>query len=161
MYNPHAAAAPAGGPAPKKYVKIDGVMKLNPVYKKWKDSQGGPQVAPMKNAATALPVVTNMEDHEKLNEASVAAGGAEVPLSESTNATIEMYVFLLLLLSCVDCLLLGFFFRIIVRQDSSFPHGTLLRMFLLAASSSHLLLFPCCFFFLHVCGTGCKNPKFV
>ena len=89
MYNPH-AAAPAGGPAPKKYVKIDGVMKLNPEYKRWKEGQGGPQVTPMKNAATALPVVANMEDHEQLSAASVAAGGKEVPLSESTNATIEM-----------------------------------------------------------------------
>ena len=31
-----------------------------------------------------------MDDHEKLNDAAMAAGGAEIPLSESTNATIEM-----------------------------------------------------------------------
>jgi hypothetical protein len=31
-----------------------------------------------------------MEDHEQLNQASMAGGGPEVPLSESTNATIEM-----------------------------------------------------------------------
>ena len=115
MYNPHAAAAPAGGPPPKKYVKIDGVMKLNPVYKKWKESQGGPQLPPMKNAATALPVVANMEDHEKLNEANVAAGGAEVPLSESTNATIEMYVFVFLYSCCIFDVIWGdslFFFPV-------------------------------------------------
>jgi hypothetical protein len=35
-------------------------------------------------------VVTNMEDHEQLNQVSMAGGGPEVPLSESTNATIEM-----------------------------------------------------------------------
>lgn len=74
---------------PKKYVKINGVMKLNPEYKKWKESQGQPATT-VPNAAQALPVVTNMEDHEKLNEASTAAGGAEIPLAESTNATIEM-----------------------------------------------------------------------
>ena len=31
-----------------------------------------------------------MEDHQKLSDASVAAGGGEIALSESTNATIEM-----------------------------------------------------------------------
>ena len=102
MYNPHASAPPAGGPPPKKYVKINGVMKLNPVYKKWKESQGGPPATTLANADVALPVVTNMEDHEKLNEASTAAGGPEVRLAESTNATIEMYVYI------IFCLLSGF-----------------------------------------------------
>lgn len=74
---------------PKKYVKVNGVMKLNPDYKKWKESQG--QVgSTISNSAQALPVVSSMEDHEALNEIVVAGGGPEVPLSESTNATIEM-----------------------------------------------------------------------
>lgn len=77
--------------SPKKYVKINGVMKLNPEYKKWKEAQGGGQPATtVANPDQALPIVTNMEDHERLNEAQLAAGGQEIPLSDSTNATIEM-----------------------------------------------------------------------
>lgn len=75
--------------APKKYVKINGVMKLNPEYKRWKESQGGVATTSL-NSAQALPVVTNMDDHEALNSAIAATGGKEVPLAESTNATIEM-----------------------------------------------------------------------
>eukprot|EP00526_Cylindrotheca_closterium_P027636 CAMPEP_0113640922 /NCGR_PEP_ID=MMETSP0017_2-20120614/21478_1 /TAXON_ID=2856 /ORGANISM="Cylindrotheca closterium" /LENGTH=33 /DNA_ID=CAMNT_0000552229 /DNA_START=64 /DNA_END=161 /DNA_ORIENTATION=+ /assembly_acc=CAM_ASM_000147 len=26
---------------PKKYVKVNGIMKLNPEWKKWKEQQGG------------------------------------------------------------------------------------------------------------------------
>lgn len=91
MYNPHAIAAP-GGPPPKKYVKINGVMKMNPEYKMWKDAQATGDGAPPRTPVNpqSLPVVTNMEDHEALNDVSTSTGGAEVPLSESTNATIEM-----------------------------------------------------------------------
>ena len=77
--------------APKKYVKINGIMKLNPVWKKWKEQQAGaPPATTVADPSQALPVVTNMEDHEALSGASVAAGGPEIALSESTNATIEM-----------------------------------------------------------------------
>jgi len=78
--------------APKKYVKINGVMKMNPEYKRWKEQQSGGAVpaTSVPVPAQALPIVTNMEDHEQLNEAVVASGGAEIPLAESTNATIEM-----------------------------------------------------------------------
>jgi hypothetical protein len=73
--------------APKKYVKINGVMKLNPEYKRWQESQTGVGTATsVKNSDQALPVVTSMEDHTRLNQDL----GIEVPLSESTNATIEM-----------------------------------------------------------------------
>jgi hypothetical protein len=73
--------------APKKYVKINGVMKLNPDYKKWKDAQdGGAPATSVFNSDLALPVVCNMEDHMEMNNNF----GQEVPLSESTNATIEM-----------------------------------------------------------------------
>jgi len=79
------------GAPPKKYVKINGVMKMNPVYKKWKEQQsGGAPATTLANPDQALPVVTNMDDHEKLNDASIASGGPEIPLSDSTNATIEM-----------------------------------------------------------------------
>ena len=78
-------------PPPKKYVKINGVMKLNPEYKRWKEAQSG--ATPATTVAVpsqALPVVTNMQDYEELNEIVVQGGGQEIPLSESTNATIEM-----------------------------------------------------------------------
>jgi hypothetical protein len=76
--------------APKKYVKINGIMKLNPEYKKWRDAQGGAPATTVASPSQALPVVTNMDDHEKISEASVAAGGGEIPLAEATSATIEM-----------------------------------------------------------------------
>lgn len=61
-------------------------MKLNPEYKQWKDAQGGPPATTALNPSQALPVVSSMDDHMKMNEDL----GQEIPLSESTNATIEM-----------------------------------------------------------------------
>jgi len=73
--------------APKKYVKINGVMKLNPEYKKWKEAQsGGKPATTVANADQALPVVSSMEDHMTLNDNL----GTDIPLAESTSATIEM-----------------------------------------------------------------------
>lgn len=76
---------------PKKYVKINGIMKLNPEWKKWKEQQGGGAPATtVQRPSLALPIVSSMEDHEKLNEAAMASGGKEIALAESTSATIEM-----------------------------------------------------------------------
>lgn len=74
--------------APKKYTKINGIMKLNPEYKRWKVAQQGAAgpVTTVVNSAEALPIVCSMEDHMKLNEDL----NQEIPLAESTNATIEM-----------------------------------------------------------------------
>jgi hypothetical protein len=76
------------GAAPKKYVKINGIMKLNPEYKRWKDAQGGPAkpATTVLNSAEALPIVSSMDDHMAMNEDL----GQDIPLAESTNATIEM-----------------------------------------------------------------------
>jgi hypothetical protein len=83
---------------PKKYVKVNGVMKLNPEYKKWTEKQANvaqpdgvfaPPTTVLK-PDKALPIVSSMDDHEMLNEASTVKGGKEIPLSDSTNATIEM-----------------------------------------------------------------------
>lgn len=76
--------------APKKYIKINGVMKMNPEFKRWKESQNGGRPATTVASSQALPIVTNMEDHMQLNEDITSAGGKEIPLAESTNATIEM-----------------------------------------------------------------------
>jgi len=75
---------------PKKYVKINGIMKLNPEYKRWKDAQSGPSNTPpvpvaAAVSANALPVVSSMEDYAEMND-----NIGEIPLAESTNATIEM-----------------------------------------------------------------------
>ena len=73
--------------APKKYVKIGGVMKLNPEFKAWQESQTGVGTATsLPNSAQALPVVSSMEDHMQMNSDL----GTNMPLAESTDATIEM-----------------------------------------------------------------------
>ena len=82
-----------GRDSPKKYVKVNGIMKLNPEYKKWKTAQNQAQAGPMAVAAPAttvvsaqaLPIVSSMDDYEKMND-DIGA----IPMSESTNATIEM-----------------------------------------------------------------------
>ena len=65
---------------PKKYVKINNIMKINPEWKKWKESQGGGAPATtVYDPSNALPVVTNMEDHENFSAASVAAEDPKFP----------------------------------------------------------------------------------
>jgi len=72
---------------PKKYIKIDGVMKMNPEYKRWKEAQsGGAPATTVSRPDQAIPIVSSMEDHEKLTSDL----GQDIPLAESTNATIEM-----------------------------------------------------------------------
>jgi len=66
-------------------------MKMNPAYKTWKNNQaGGSGVVPMAAAVptnpNALPVVSSMEDHMQMNQEL----GIDVPLADSTDATIEM-----------------------------------------------------------------------
>ena len=75
------------GTPPKKYVKINGVMKLNPEYKKYQESiSGGAPATTVARPDVALPVVSNMDDFAQFNEDM----GTDTPLSESTNAAIEM-----------------------------------------------------------------------
>jgi hypothetical protein len=63
---------------PKKYVQVNGVLKLNPTYKMWKEAHEGQRVTTALHPKQALPVVTNMEDHGRLCEASIAAGGDKI-----------------------------------------------------------------------------------
>jgi hypothetical protein len=84
----YAASPSTGGPV--KYIKVAGVMKLNPEYKTWQEQQTGGGTAnklreSMPNSKQALPVVSSMEDHAHLN----ADLGTNMPLAESTDATIE------------------------------------------------------------------------
>jgi hypothetical protein len=72
---------------PKKYIKVGGVMKMNPEFKKYQASQsGGVPSTSVALPDAALPVVSSMDDYAQFNEDL----GLETPLSESTNATIEM-----------------------------------------------------------------------
>jgi len=62
-------------------------MKLNPEFKAWQESQTGVGTATsLSNSAQALPVVSSMEDHMQMNSDL----GTNMPLAESTDATIEM-----------------------------------------------------------------------
>jgi hypothetical protein len=83
----YAASPSAGGPV--KYVKVAGVMRLNPEYKRWQEKQqqgkNDKLRDSMPNSKHALPVVSSMEDHAHLN----ADLGTNMPLAESTDATIE------------------------------------------------------------------------
>jgi hypothetical protein len=84
---------------PKKYCKVNGIMKLNPEYKKYKEAQAkqaaasGSSAVPIVvattvlNSAEALPVISSMDDYMTLND---NIDGPDIPLAESTNATIEM-----------------------------------------------------------------------
>jgi len=80
--------------SPKKYTKVNGIMKLNPEYKAWKEKENkkatrpGEVVKPATtviNSSQALPIVANMDDFSKMQDDLGA-----IPLAEATNATIEM-----------------------------------------------------------------------
>lgn len=76
---------------PKKYIKVNDIVKLNPKYKEWKEaSQGGAPATSVPYPSRALPIVTNMDDYEQLNDVLISSGDSEIPLAESTSATIEM-----------------------------------------------------------------------
>mmetsp|Transcript_17310 Transcript_17310/g.22917 ORF Transcript_17310/g.22917 Transcript_17310/m.22917 type:complete len:447 (+) Transcript_17310:140-1480(+) len=78
--------------APKKYIKINDIMKLNPEYKKWCKAQKGRQPAStvISTNNQALPIVSSMQDLEQLNESIIAYEEPEIVLNESTSAMIEM-----------------------------------------------------------------------
>jgi len=71
--------------APKKYVKIAGVTKLNPEWKRWKESQSGKPATTVPFPNEALPVISSMQDHEVL-----CTVNGDTPLAESTDATLEI-----------------------------------------------------------------------
>lgn len=69
---------------PKKYVNIDGVMKLNPEYKKWKASTSTSTSSTSTMSVDALPVVSTVLDCQELQ--SVAPS---VQLNSETQATLD------------------------------------------------------------------------
>jgi hypothetical protein len=94
MSNPTTTAAGAGGPP--KFAQINGIMKLNPEYKRWKESTtpGGKAASTVPNTAMALPVITTLADYEALNQAVDLSGNvvvtAPIEWAESTTATMEI-----------------------------------------------------------------------
>jgi hypothetical protein len=83
------------GGGPPKFVQINGIMKLNPDYKRWKESTtpGGKACSTVPNTAMALPVITTLADYEALNQAVVISGNvvtAPIEWAESTTATMEI-----------------------------------------------------------------------
>ena len=89
-----ATSAATGRSQPKKYINVNGVMKKNPEYTKWQQQQQQQQ-APQQQAQNhqqqqqqqhELGFVSNMDDHAQLMQDIQR----DVPLAESTNATIEM-----------------------------------------------------------------------
>jgi hypothetical protein len=84
---------------PPKFVQINGVMKMNPEYKRWKDSQSTPSSMTLPvnnqtkttvpNSAMALPVVTTMADFEALNQAVAVSGGQYSGGGGRNNTTME------------------------------------------------------------------------
>jgi len=71
---------------PKKFIKVNGLMKLNPQYKKWKEAQTGTPATSIPKPKKALPLVTNITEHEKLKEDLQE----DIQLAEATLATMEM-----------------------------------------------------------------------
>lgn len=78
-----------GSSMPKKYVTINGVMKINPEYKKALGQTDQPTSSAL-HPDQALTVISNMDDYLEANQANADAGSQERPLSESTKATIDM-----------------------------------------------------------------------
>jgi hypothetical protein len=78
---------------PKKYCKVNGIAKLNPAYTAWQrqqtQQQHGQTATSLKNPNAALPVISNMDDYLKYNEANVASGSAQRPLASLTDHALE------------------------------------------------------------------------
>ena len=66
---------------------------MNPAYKEFQARKAGtaqPSAPPLPNAQQALPIVSNMGDHDAFNAANVAAGMPPADVAESTSAMIEL-----------------------------------------------------------------------
>lgn len=85
-------------PPPTKYIQVDGVMRLNPEYQRWKERTGGVSEpssfasAPSVVSSVAIPVVSTMADYSSLHDAIVVTDATAVAptLAESTSATMEI-----------------------------------------------------------------------
>mmetsp|Transcript_27581 Transcript_27581/g.92234 ORF Transcript_27581/g.92234 Transcript_27581/m.92234 type:complete len:463 (-) Transcript_27581:528-1916(-) len=84
-----AALSQSQGPSQeKKYIMVNGVMKLNP---KWTKPGAPPNSKPSKgNADDALAFPTNMDDYAAMNSLKEGTAGTSVQMAESTVATLDI-----------------------------------------------------------------------
>jgi len=74
---------------PKKFVMIQGIMKLNPDWTAARQRQPAAQSSGVVQP-NALPVVCSMDQYAEMNAECARNNRPERPLSESTAATVEM-----------------------------------------------------------------------
>lgn len=71
---------------PPRFIKIDGVMQLNPAFRKFREMQNKVNITDC-SAGNSMPVVSNLGQYEEWNAASKNSGYGEIPLSESTQTS--------------------------------------------------------------------------
>ncbi|KAJ3394669.1 hypothetical protein HDU92_006657 [Lobulomyces angularis] len=69
---------------PVKYVKINGITKLNPEYTNWQ-KQNGQNTTSLNNANQALPIISTMKDYQQYNNALATASVTLRPFAETTD----------------------------------------------------------------------------
>ena len=72
--------------APKKYIKVGGVMKLNPEFARYQSGGSAPPTS-VARPDVALPVVSTMDDYARFNQDL----NMEIPMAEATSAAIEHF----------------------------------------------------------------------
>lgn len=85
-------------PPPPKYIQVDGVMRLNPDYQRWKETDGADSTTypPSTVSSVALPVVSTMADYSSIHDAILVTDATVVDatapaLADSTIATMEIF----------------------------------------------------------------------
>lgn len=73
---------------PQRFVKINGVTKLNPEYIKYRDAQGNGGAAG-SISDKALPIVANQEQYAEWSAASETAGYGKVSFAASTETAVK------------------------------------------------------------------------
>eukprot|EP00547_Thalassionema_nitzschioides_P011231 CAMPEP_0194259938 /NCGR_PEP_ID=MMETSP0158-20130606/44801_1 /TAXON_ID=33649 /ORGANISM="Thalassionema nitzschioides, Strain L26-B" /LENGTH=99 /DNA_ID=CAMNT_0038999939 /DNA_START=13 /DNA_END=309 /DNA_ORIENTATION=+ len=76
-------AALEAKPAPKKYITVNGIMKLNPEYQKRAQKNSSTATTPVTtvlNPTIAIAIVSNMDDYQQIED-------QEIPLTSLTTDT--------------------------------------------------------------------------
>ncbi|KAJ3219323.1 hypothetical protein HK099_004746, partial [Clydaea vesicula] len=74
--------------APPKYIRVNGITKLNPEYTKYQQKNNLKPTS-LKNAQSALPIISNMNDYASYNDSMTKTGASERPLAETTDTSIQ------------------------------------------------------------------------
>lgn len=75
---------------PKKYMFVNGVMKIDPKYLKWKAAQTGVATEKVKSGYEPLAIVSSMEDVTDASNRQYEKTGTTLRLAESTAASLEI-----------------------------------------------------------------------